>query len=323
MIVAKPAYHLLVALISGLLVAHTVPGQNPVETAPDEVVRIDANLVTIQAQVMDRNGRFVTDLQKEDFQIFEDAVEQEVSFFSPVEESFTILFLMDVSGGMSPYLAELARAGNEFLSQLRPDDNLIVVSFCDEMRTRAELGPVKETRGVKKIKLRTCGRYTFVYDAVHHALKRMQKVRGRKALVLFSDGFSSEREATAKSTLREAEEQEALIYAVQFGSIPLQPATERGNKSFNKAIENANDYMAGIAQKTGGRHYRVEDIADLKKTFGEVADELRRQYSLGYYPRKPLTKGQRRQIRVSVRRSGLAVRARDSYLAVPQQERRQ
>jgi Ca-activated chloride channel family protein len=190
------------------------------------------------------------------------------------------------------------------------------------MRTRAELGPVKETRGVKKIKLRTCGRYTFVYDAVHHALKRMQKMRGRRAIVLFSDGFSGEREATAKSTLRDAEEQEALIYTVQFGAIPLRPANERGNKRFNEAIENANNYMAGIAQKTGGRHYRVEDIADLKKTFGEVADELRRQYSLGYYPRIPLTKGQRRQIRVSIRRPGLAVRARDSYLAVPQQDRR-
>jgi Ca-activated chloride channel family protein len=130
MMVAKRASQLLVALISGLLVAHTVPGQVPVETAPDTVVRIDANLVTIQAQVMDRNGRFVTDLQKQDFQIFEDGVEQEVSFFSPVEEPFTILFLMDVSGGMYPHLAELARAGNEFLGQLRPDDNLIVVSFC-------------------------------------------------------------------------------------------------------------------------------------------------------------------------------------------------
>lgn len=317
MIVAKRVYHLLVALISGLLLAHTLPGQNPVKPAPDTVVRIDANLVTIQAQVMDRNGRFITDLQKEDFQVFEDGVEQEVSFFSPVEERFTILFLMDVSGGMYPYLAELAHTGNEFLSQLRPDDNLIVVSFCDEMRTRAELGPVKETRGVKKIKLRTCGRYTFVYDAVHHALKRMKKIPGRKAIVLFSDGFSGEREATAKSTLRGAEEQEALVYAVQFGSIPLRPASHRNSKSFNKAIENANEYMAAIAQKTGGRHYRVEDIADLKKTFGEVADELRRQYSLGYYPRIPLTKGQRRQIRVSMRRPGLAVRARDSYMAVP------
>ena len=76
---------------------------------------------------------------------------------------------------------------------------------------------------MKKIKLRICGRRTFVYDAVHHALKRMKKIPGRKAIVLFSDGFSGERDATAKSTLREAEEQEALIYSVQFGPILLRP----------------------------------------------------------------------------------------------------
>jgi len=314
--IAKLTFHLSVGLFMGLALTYTVSGQVPVETEPDEVVRIDANLVTIPAQVMDRNGRFITDLKKVDFQIFEDGVEQDVSFFSPVEERFTILFLMDVSGGMYPHLAELARAGNALLSQLRPDDNLIVVSFCDEMKTRAELGPVRETRGVKQIKLRVCGRRTLVYDAVHHALERMKKIPGRKAIVLFSDGVSSKGDATAKSTLREAEEQEALVYSVQFsGGFPTSVIA--GNKSFNKDIEGANEYMAGIAQRTGGRHYRVENISDLNKTFGEVADELGRKYSLGYYPKIPLTQGRRRQIRVSVRRPNLAVRARDSYIAAP------
>jgi Ca-activated chloride channel homolog len=317
--IVKGACHLLVSLLVGLIVAS---GQVPVGTEPDEVVRIDANLVTIQAQVMDRNGRFITNLERKDFQIFEDGVEQEVSFFSPVEEPFTILFLMDVSRGMDPYLPELAQAGNAFLSQLRPDESLIVVSFCDEIETRAELGLVKETRGVKKIKLRTCGKYTFVYDAVHYAVIQMKKIPGRKAIVLFSDGYSGDREATAKSTLREAEEQEALIYTLQFGAIPLKPASVVGSWVINKRIKTANDYMAGIAKKTGGRHYRVEDITDLKKTFGEVADELRRQYSLGYYPKIPLTQGQRRQIRVSARRPNLVVRARDTYMAVPRGQRK-
>jgi Ca-activated chloride channel family protein len=184
------------------------------------------------------------------------------------------------------------------------------------MKTRAKLGPVRDTRGVKTIVLRTCGRYTFIYDAIHRAIKQMKKIPGRKSIVLFSDGLSDERDATAKSTMREAEEQEALIYSVQFGASVMR-AIFAGSKGFNERLQKADDYMAGIAQKTGGRHYRVNDIADLEKTFGEVADELRRQYSLGYYPKIPLTKGQRRQIRVSVRRPGVVVRARDSYMAVP------
>lgn len=318
----KRMYRLLVVLFVAVVVTHAGHGQVPTEKEPDEVVRIDANLVTIPAQVMDRNGRFITNLQKEDFRIFEDGVEQDVSFFSPVEERFTILFLMDVSGGMHPHLAKLASAGNAFLGQLRPDDNLIVISFCDEMKTQAELGPVKETRGVRKIKLRVCGRRTLIYDAVHHALKRMRKAPGRKAVILFSDGVSSKGDATAESTLREAEEQEALFYTVQFGA-DFFASTSPGGRSSGYVVQSATEYMAGIAQKTGGRHYRVEDISDLNKTFGEVADELRRQYSLGYYPKIPLTQGQRRQIRVTVRRPNLAVRARDSYLALPPPRRSQ
>ena len=303
------------------LVAPVVSAQTPVETDSDEVVRIDANLVTISAQVSDRNGRFIADLNKDDFQIFEDGVQQDVALFYPVDEPFTILFLMDVSGGMFPHLAELARAGNAFLSQLRPDDGLIVFDFCDQVRTRADLGPVKETRGVKKIKLSTCGRYTFIYGAVHQALKRMKKVPGRKAIVLFSDGVTGERFSTAKSTLREAEEQEALIYSVQFGAAWMRIISKTARQSVDKTIARADEFMKGIAEKTGGRHYRVEDIADLQKTFGEVANELRRQYSLGYYPKVPLRQGQRRQLRVSVTRPGLAVRARDSYIALPPEAR--
>ncbi|HET6646849.1 MAG TPA: VWA domain-containing protein [Pyrinomonadaceae bacterium] len=314
------AFIVFIAVVIGL-VGPAVSAQTPVETDDDEVVRIDANLVTISAQVSDRNGRFISDLVKEDFQIFEDGVQQDLSLFYPVDEPFTILFLMDVSGGMYPHLAELARAGNAFLSQLRPDDGLIVFSFCDEVRTRAELGPVKETRGVKKIKLRTCGRYTFVYDAVHQALKRMKKVPGRKAVVLFSDGVSGERFSTAKSTLREAEEQEALIYSVQFGAFPFRIFSKTARQTADKTIARADEFMKGIAEKTGGRHYRVEDIADLQKTFGEVANELRRQYSLGYYPKIPLRQGQRRQLRVTLTRPGLVVRARNSYIALPREAR--
>jgi len=80
--------------------------------------------------------------------------------------------------------------------------------------------------------------------------------------------------------------------------------------------------MAGLAQKTGGRHYRVEDLSNLAGTFGSVADELRRQYKLGYYPKRPLSERQRRQVTVKAGRTGVVVRARDSYVAVPPQDRK-
>lgn len=310
-------YFSLVAVLS-LVSAGAAVAQ---EVQRDEIVRVDANLITVPTQVMDRDGRFITDLKKEDFQIFEDGIQQEISFFDPVEKPFTILFLLDVSGSMSSHLGQLAVAANTFMSQLRPDDKLIAISFCDEVQTISELASVRETKGIKQFKLRICGAHTYVYDAVHHALKRMRKIPRRKAIVLFSDGFSGNRYATAKSTLREAEEQDAMIYTIQFNTAPKELPRNASKKHFYETIETANNYMTGLAQKTGGRHYRVEDLSDLAKTFGSVADELRRQYSLGYYPKRPLSEGQRRQITVKVRRPGVVVLARESYVAVPPQGR--
>jgi Ca-activated chloride channel homolog len=287
---------------------------------PDEIVRVDANLVTIPTVVTNREGQYVSDLHKEDFQIFEDGVEQEVAFLTPVERPFTILFLLDVSGSMSYRMEDLGRAANVFLDELRPNDKLIAASFHDHVKELCDVTNVSEVRESTKLHLRTGGRYTMLYDAVDYALRRMKKVPGRKAIVLFYDGCDSGISgiisgtyATAKRNLHDAEEQEALIYTVQFDTHPPEPPPHVSKKDFYESIEAANSYMGTLAQKTGGRYYQVENISDLGKTFGLVAEDLRRQYSLGYYPKQRLQAGQVRQLKVRMRLPGLAVRARASY----------
>lgn len=301
-----------------LLVSATSAVQNSFPSAQssrkveqDEVLRVDTNLVTIPASVMDRDGRYLTDLKKEDFQIFEDGVEQEVAFFSTVEQPFTILFLLDTSSSMAPNMVELSRAANAFVGQLRPDDQLIVATFDDWVKITFEATKVSDLR--KGIKLRS-GNSTWLYHAVDYALKRIKKGRGRKAIVLFSDGMDSRDLATPKGNLRDAEEQDAVIYTVQFNALFWSPFAVQNKKGFYKSIDVANNYMRDLAQRTGGRYYQVENISDLSKTFGQVAEELRRQYSLGYYPKTKLEAGQRRQIKVKVRQPNLVVQARDSYI---------
>jgi VWFA-related protein len=284
--------------------------------AQDDVIRVKTNLVTIPATVLDRDGRFVTNLRKEDFQIFENGIEQEIALFEPVEKECTVLILLDVSGSMSYHLAELADSASIFVNQLRPDDQLITVSFGEDIELLTQRTKVKDLK--KGIKLRPMSTYrnTMVYDAVEFALKKMKKIRGRKAIVLFSDGVGSGLSASAKSNLRDAEEQESLIYTMQFTFSPPTPSGYVNTKKFNKWAATASNYMRDLAQKTGGRHYRIEDIADLDKTFGLVGDELGRQYSLGYYP-KQLEAGQKRQVRqikVKVHQPNLIVKARESYV---------
>lgn len=281
----------------------------------DDVVRVDTNLVTIPARVMDRDGRYIDDLRKGDFQVFEDGVKQEIAFFAPVEEPFTILFLLDVSGTIFR-LVDVARAANAFASQLRPDDQLMAISFADTTWMNVLLQPTKINELHRQIKLRNGNNRgdTLIYDAVDDALKRMKKIHGRKAIVLFSNGRGSGLFANSKSTLRKAEEQDALIYTVQFDTSVPAVLHFANRQDVLKRFEEAKNYMSNLAQKTGGRYFEIETLPDLKNAFGQVAEELRRQYTLGYYPQKSLAAGQRRQIRVKVSLPNLVVRARDSYI---------
>lgn len=288
--------------------------------AQDEIIRINTDLVRVPATVLDRNGRYITNLKKEDFQIFEEGIEQEVALFESAEESFTVLLLLDRSGSMSgSYRVELTNAANVFVKQLRPDDQVMAATFANRVDLLFEATKVKDLQKGIKIKNLPGDNNTMIYDAVEVAFKKMKKIKGRKAIVLFSDGVGDEFFASAKENLREAEEQEAMIYTVQFDTFKSFSEQYGNKKWFRKGVETANNYMRDLAAKTGGRHFQIENIANLEQTFGEIANELGRQYNLGYYA-KQLERGQKqlvRQIKVKVQQPNLVVRARNSYIVEP------
>ena len=317
-------FNITAALLISLMSAPAIiVAQNPATSdragqvdEQDDVVRVETNLVTVPASVMDRDGRYITNLKKEDFQIFENGIEQEVAFFASVEQPLTVLFLLDTSGSMSPYMVDLARFANGFVSQLRPDDQLTAATFSDSAQVNVlfEATKARELRKGVKLLPSSGDRNTMVYEAVDFALKRMKKIKGRKAIILFSDGIGTGVTATANGNLRDAEKQDALVYTVQFGTFPIEVPGYINKKYYFERIEEINGYMRNLARKTGGRHYQIKSISNLEETFGQVAEELRRQYGLGYYPRGQLEAGQRRKIKVKVRLSKLVVRARDSYI---------
>jgi Ca-activated chloride channel homolog len=277
---------------------------------PDDVIRVDTELVSIPTTVFDRNGRYVTNLKKEDFQIFEDGIEQEIAIFETVDQPFTVFLLLDVSGSMSNRLPELSQAASLFVNQLRPDDQVIAGTFADSLYMLFDVTKVSELKKGIKINRRFGDSFTHLYDAVEDTLKRMKKVRGRKIIVLFSDGAGTGTFSSAKSNFEDAQESESLIYTVQFDTFSPNTPT-----SF---IEPARKYMQNLADISGGRYYQIDSISNLGDAFKKIAEELRRQYNLGYYP-KPLEtkKKQVRQIKVKVRRSDLGVRARNNYVYKP------
>lgn len=317
-------------------------------------MRVNTSLVTVPVSVLDRQGRFIANLQREDFRVFENGVEQSIAYFEPAEKPFTVALLLDTSASTHFHLGEIKDAAIAFAKQLRPQDRVLIVSFNDEVLLLTEVtNDLNIIETVIEENVNT-GSSTRLYDAVDLTIKeRLNKIKGRKAIVLFTDGVdTSSQQATYQGTLREVEELDSLIYPIQYdtsdylramqgvgsGSVTVTTSrtgifgTTTSQQTYNVPVNNgvpmpgttkadydrADQYLHALADKTGGRLYQANDTAQLAQAFTRIAEELRRQYSLGYYPRTDnVESSERRQIKVRVRQPNLAVKARDSYVKSP------
>jgi Ca-activated chloride channel family protein len=290
------------------------------------VVRVSTSLITVPAVVMDRNGRYIPNLRKEDFQIYEDGVEQQVAYFASVERPFTVALMLDVSGSTQLQLAQIRAAANTFVSRLRANDRLMAITFDGKINVLTEAEDVSVIlRSKLHIPAVTDG--TVLYDAVDFAMKRMARIPGRKAIVLMTDGVDQNSVATLKSTLNDIGEQDVLIYTVRYNTLPQLPQrlSQIKNEKARKKIQErlmkgyavSEPYLRTLAEKTGGRFYKADDLSDVGPAFEAITSELGVQYSLGYYPKHSSVAGTERGIKVRVRHPNMVVRARDSYTTSP------
>jgi Ca-activated chloride channel homolog len=306
-------------LIADLILLFSLLGFPSTGHAQDDPIRVDTNLITVPVAVKDRDGRYISNLRKEDFRIFENGIEQELSYFQPTDQLFTVFLLLDVSDSMTYETRNMFNAANAFFERLRADDRLIVATFDNRVDTYINNKPVEDVRrGKGKIRFLIVPSRgdTMVYDAVDHAIDKMKRIRGRKAIILFSDGKGSGYSHTAEDNLREAEEQEAMIYALQYDTLlpPGMTVNEKESARHRKKKETAEWYMRELAEQTGGRYFEMKSISNLADAFKTIALELGQQYSLGYYAKVTGKNGERRQIKVKVNVPDAAVRSRASYV---------
>ena len=326
------------------------PSPTPPATDENEVIKVETNLVTMPVSVLDRDGRFISGLTQKDFKIFENGVEQQVDYFQSVEQPFTVVLLIDVSPSTRYRIEEIHQAAISFVNQLRPNDRVMVISFDEEVHL---LSPPTNDRNQLRRAIQTSefGDGTSLYEAVDQALNReMKRIPGRKAIVLFTDGVdTTSRSATLDGTLRDVEETDVLIYPIRYnterdgwggggwggGTYP-NPNPRRGGggvldqiiagilggsvRTMPRGGGNQGDYETGrryleeLALNSGGRKFEADTLANLEASFSGIAEELRRQYSLGYYPDKAGEQGERRQITIRVNKPNVVVRAKNSYI---------
>ncbi len=337
-----------------------VTDNGPEEVEAGDVIKVETTLVTLPVSVTDRNGRYIPNLRKEDFRLWEDNVEQQVAFFNAVDKPFSVVLMIDTSGSTRFRLEDIQNAAITFVNQLRRDDKVMVVSFDNDVQVLSEF--TTDRSRLRDAILRTeTGDSTRLYDAVDLVINdRLGRIDGRKAVVLFTDGVdTTSRHASYESNLRDAEELDALIYPVQYDTysdmggggggggggwpgtqVPSSPVDiliqilggvaggnnrNRGGRSGGRGgtgtsrneYDLANRYLQDLSEATGARKYQADSIQNISVAFSNIAEELRRQYSLGYYPKNPAQAGQRRQIRVRVNQPNLAVRTRDTYIFNP------
>jgi Ca-activated chloride channel homolog len=314
--------------VEGISESRTAPGG---ETIEGDVLKFNTSLVTVPVTVLDRYGRYVPQLQRNDFHIFENGVEQKIAYFATTTTPFTVVLVIDTSGSTQLRLDDIQNAAINFVGKLKPDDSVMVMSFDDRIDVHTK--PTTDRTVINRAIRRTStGGGTRLYDAVDAILRQQLKtITGRKAVVLFTDGVdTTSRRASYDSTVRMAEESDAPIYAVDYGTsakgvfgqrrptifgLPLpQPGVPGTVNTSPSDSRRAIAYLNALSNNTGGRVYSGDSMFGIAQAFTWIAEELGRQYSLGYYPQTAGGTGQRRQIKVKVDEPNAVVKARDSYI---------
>ncbi|MFZ1702685.1 MAG: VWA domain-containing protein [Pyrinomonadaceae bacterium] len=314
----------------------------------DDIIRVETNIVTMPVSVLDRDGRFISGLQQRDFKIFENGVEQKLDYFQSVEMPFTVVLLIDVSPSTQFRIDEIQNAAIAFVNQLRPADRVMVIAFDERVHV---LTPPTNNRYELRnaIQQAQFGDGTGLYEAVEYTIyQQLNRIQGRKAVVLFTDGVdTTSRRATYDSTLRATEEIDALFYPIRYdtsgymggGQPNRSPVPRRrggrvtmadilgaiitggnvnigggGGGASSAEYAKGRQYLEQLAANSGGREFEAQSMYNLEAAFSGIAEELRRQYSLGYYPETVGNVGDRKQIKIRVMRPGVVVRAKTSYI---------
>ena len=311
---------LMLLVLCLLFLVHSAVAQ---EVSPDDVIRTKTTLVNSPVLVIGRDGKYVPNLRRDDFEVYENGVKQDIAYFAPVENPYTVALLIDTSRSALFDLQDIQEAAVAFVEKMRPNDRALVITFSNEVTVLTEATSDHDvlTRAIRDIKP---GGSTRVYDAINFVLaERFARAEGRTALVLFTDGVDNDsKTATLISSLQQAARADTLIYPVQFSTYDYMKARSSASKfkppegsGFSEQdYQRADTFLHQLAETSGTGVYPAFDISDLDRAVSSIVDELHNEYSIGYYPRTQGKAGEQRAVEVRVNQPQLEVRARSGYV---------
>jgi VWFA-related protein len=286
-VVAQSLYHDAVIKIE--------PRERPRTAEPlvQATLRVDSALVLIPVHVTNALGASITDLDRREFRLFEDNVEQAVSSFYTEDAPVSVGLLFDASGSMRTKMDKSLEAAASFFRMTNPQDEFFLMQFNDRVRLLLPFTQNTDEVSGQIARIRPNGR-TSLLDAVYMGLGQMKQARHtRKALVIISDGGDNWSRHSAHEVRRRLVESDVQVYAMGIFDpdyLERHPAEERDGPKL----------LDDLALQSGGRHFPVDRLQDLPEISERVGRELRSQYLLGYHPSNPARDGKYRQVKVGL-----------------------
>ena len=289
---------LVITCLAGVLAAQQPPK-----------LRSGVELVSLNVSVT-ADGKYVTDLEQSDFEVFEDGAKQNVTFFSRKQQPIALAILLDTSNSMESKLRTAQEAAVGFAKRLTPDDLAQVIDFSSQVRIIH--GFTNDSRELERaIRGTNADGSTALYNAIYVSLKELKKIKPeteaeirRQAIVVLSDGDDTSSLVPYEEVLDLAKRSETAIY-----TIGLRQDLETGRASFKEA----EFVLRQLAQETGGRSFFPGNVNELPKIYEQISQELSTLYSLAYTSKNPLRNGAWRRIVVRIARPGHIARTRQGY----------
>ncbi len=274
-------------------------------SAQQATFRAGTRTVPVYATVTDANGRLVPDLDRGDFEVYDNGKKQDLTLFENAVQAISVVVMLDTSGSMTMHLDLLKQAATQFVIRLLPEDQARVGSFSD--RNKIKISPEAFTNNRDEL-MRALredlqfGNPTALWDATDRSMDALTGIDGRRVVLVFTDGGDNHSDRSQKQVLTRAQAEEFMIYAIGLRSRVRGQGVTQPDRGLRK-----------IADETGGGYFELERTDELNSTFTRVAQELHSQYVLGFSPQT--LDGKTHELDVRVTRPGLVARARKSYIA--------
>ena len=304
----------------------------------DDPITVDSSIVHLNVGVVDRKGRPITDLNKDNFAIYEDGVKQNIARFEPVVTPFSVVMILDMSGSTLGFRETIRQSAYRFVDALAPEDRVAVIEFYDKVNLRNDFTTDRKTIG-NSIGVANGRGKTQLYKALDFALGKLAgEGKRRKAIIVLTDGVDTALRDTDRDFLQKIGEKDILT--------AIKPETNDNlNRVLNKAdvqgvtiyplalptgdpskladptpiqvalYQSARSRLQILSDRTGGTLNTINRLEEMGRLYASVAAELRTLYTIEYQSTNEKRNGKWRAIKIEVNNADLISKTRQGYFA--------